>query len=77
MIRFPVKVYNELFGCSHCISPAHIKNIVEALVGYKKKLKHITGGIIFNNQLRYEKVASLEVSKKVKDPRLENVPQCG
>jgi len=24
-MRFPVKVYNELFGCSHCISPAVTK----------------------------------------------------
>ena len=24
-MRFPVKVYNELFGCSHCNSPAVTK----------------------------------------------------
>lgn len=26
-IRFPVKVYNELFGCSHCTSPAITREI--------------------------------------------------
>lgn len=26
IIRFPVKVYNELFGCSHRISPASSEN---------------------------------------------------
>lgn len=32
IIRLPVKVYKELFGCSHCTSPAISKKIVNQIL---------------------------------------------
>lgn len=32
MIRFPVKVYSELLGCSHSISPAYAFKIARRLI---------------------------------------------
>lgn len=49
-IRFPVNVYSELFGCSHCISPVRQKEtqhklhqIIKEIRNYKHKILPSTG----------------------------------
>jgi len=38
MMRFPVNVYSELLGCSHCISPAHALKLLRRLINVNNSM---------------------------------------